>query len=96
MWEQSGLNCGKLENIGPPKGMHIHFKLDAYQAKPVCGQPVLNTYSFGFFSPVVLELPLRSSTAFSTLNDTGLIQFTHLELGAGIKLTLYFLVFFGY
>lgn len=56
----------------------------------------MSTYSFGFFSPLVLELLLRSLTAFSILNDTGLIQFTHLELGAGVKLTLYFLVFFGY
>lgn len=43
----------------------------------------MSTYSFGFFSPLVLELLLRSLTTFSILNDTGLIQFTHLELGAG-------------
>lgn len=60
------------------------------------GSQFMSTYSFGFFSPLVLELLLRSLTAFSILNDTGLIQFTHLELGAGVKLTLYFLVFFGY
>lgn len=72
----SGLNCGELKNTGPPKGMHIYFKLDACQTKPVCGQPVLSIYSFGFFSPLVLELPLRSLTAFSILSDTGLILFT--------------------
>lgn len=45
--------------------------------------------SFGFFSPLVLELQLRSLTAFSILNDTDLIKFTYLELGAGVKLTLF-------
>lgn len=48
-----------------------------------------------FFSPLVLDLHLRTSLTFLVLNDLDLIQFNYLELGEGIKLIFYFL-FFGY